>query len=93
MKNEVEGGFKDNDDNEFDEKLFKALIQEHPVRAALCIPVAVYVIYLIYQLLSTGFSDLTIWMFINICIKGVFCNTALWLLYGPVNLKEVKEKV
>lgn len=93
VKNEMEGGFESDDDNEFDKKFFKALIQEHPVRAVLCIPVAVYVLYLIYQLLTTDFSDLTLWMIIKLGIKGTFCDTAVWLLYGPVNMKEVKEKV
>lgn len=94
VENEVEDEIKKGgEEADEDMKLLKTMIREHPVRTLLCIPAVIYILYLIYQLISTDFSNLTIWMFINICIKGVFCNTALWLLYGPVNLKEVKEKV
>lgn len=94
IENEVEDEIKKGgEETDEDMKLLKTMIQEHPVRAILCIPAVIYILYLIYQLISTDFSKLTIWMFINICVKGAFCNTALWLLYGPVNLKGVKEKV
>lgn len=91
---EVKDGIKKDEDN-FDEdtKLLKAMIREHPVRASLCIPAVLYFIYLIYQIITKSMSELTLWMFIDFCIKGTFCDTAIWLLYGPVNLREVKEKV
>lgn len=94
MEKEAEGEIKKGgEDADEDIKLLKVLIREHPWRAALCIPIILYVLYLIYQIISKSMSELTLWTFIDACIKWTYCDTALWLLYGPVNLKEVKEKV
>lgn len=89
-ENEIKKGGEDGDE---DIKILKALIREHPVRSILCIPAVIYMLYLIYQLITTDLSRLTIWIFLKFCIRSTYCTTALWLLYGPVNLKEVKEKV
>ena len=89
-EDEIRKGGEDADE---DIKLLKILIREHPWRAALCIPIILYVLYLIYQIISKSMSELNLWTFIDACIKWTYCDTALWLLYGPVNLKEVKEMV
>ncbi len=94
VKNETEEKIKEDKEDTFEEeKLLIAMFREHPVRASLCIPVLLYILYLVYQLISKNMHELNLWFFIDAGAKMTFCETGIWLLYGPVNLKEVKEKV
>lgn len=74
-------------------KLLKVLVQEHPVRVTLCIPVILLILYMLWGVFTMDMGDINLWMLINAAAFITFCDTALWLLYGPVNLKEVEEKV
>lgn len=82
--------------------LVKSLIQEHMVRFILCIPVIICIVYLLYQIFTYNFHNLfhgqgslsgVIQDFLPVVDGLIFCDVALWLLYGPKNYKEVKEKV
>ena len=94
-------------DNDMDElkgqmNLIKSLIQEHMVRSILCVPVIICIAYLLYQIFTYNFHNLfhgqgslfeVVQDFLPVVDGLIFCDVALWLLYGPKNYKEVKEKV
>ena len=63
------------------------------MRATLCIPVICISFYVFWGFFTRDMRDINLWTLINAAAFITFCDTALWILYGPVNLKEVKEKV
>lgn len=79
--------------------LIKSLIHEHPVRSMLCVPVIIWIIFLVYIVFTYNFYIVRVYGlaavindFLPIISDFAFCDIGLWLLYGPQNYKQVKEK-
>ena len=71
------------------------LYKKHPVRFLMCIPVWIYVIYLIFTMNITstfaavGFGE----AFGELLGYMIFAGLGSWCLYGPINLREVRRIV
>lgn len=73
------------------------LFREHPVRAVICVPLGIYTAYVMFKYILAIFSWTNISDAISdslyYCLIFWFCEMGLWLLYGPINYKMVKEVV
>lgn len=91
---------QENDELKGQMKLMKSLIREHPIRSILCVPVVIEILFLVYTVITYNFYTVRVYGlmavindFLPIVANFVFCDIGLWLLYGPKNYKQVKEKV
>ena len=71
------------------------LYKKHPVRFLMCIPVWIYVIYLIFTMNITstfaavGFGE----AFGELLGYMIFAGLGSWCLYGPINSREIRDVV
>ncbi|SHJ99404.1 zinc-ribbon domain-containing protein [Hespellia stercorisuis] len=79
-------------DSDEDIKLLKAMWKEHPVRFVLCVPILLYIIYRLFNVLTTDFSVILPEIF-RFYGEGSICSLGLWLAYGPNNYKELENDV
>lgn len=88
----------EDDDVKNEKKLIKKLICEHPVRSVLCIPIIIYMIFLLYEFMTYNFSSgknifAIIIDLLPIFFRMDFCGVVALFIYGPLNYKQVKEEV
>ena len=77
----------------------KGFIREHPMRTAMCILIIVYLAYLFCTIFTYDFYNALrghgmMGAFIDLLpvfVKITFCESGIWLIYGPRNYAHTKE--